>query len=82
MAGQLGQMEKLATTRYLAKMKNQIIPGQEGVIEAQALEALYSDPAYRALYKKVHGMDPMGGTIGSSGGAHPQQIQGILDKYK
>jgi hypothetical protein len=60
LANQLAQMEKLATTRYLAKMKNQIIPGQENVIEAQAMEALYSDPAYRALYKKVHGMDPMG----------------------
>lgn len=81
LAGQLGQMEKLATTKLLAKMKSSIIPGQESLIEAQALEALYADPAYRALYKKVHGMDPMGGTI-ASGGAHPQQIQGILDKYK
>lgn len=64
LAGQLGQMEKLATTRYLAKMKSQIIPGQEGVIEAQALEALRADPAYRKLYQTVHGIDPMAGAGG------------------
>lgn len=81
LANQLGQMEKLATTKMLAKMKNQIVPGQESVIEAQALEALMADPGYRALYKKVHGFDPMGGTMPTGGGSHPKPIQSILDKY-
>jgi hypothetical protein len=63
-ADQLADMRKDATTRMLASMKSQIIPGQEAVIEAKALEALKSDPDYIELYKKVYGRAPSGGKMG------------------
>ena len=68
---QLEAMRKDATTRMLAKMKTQIIPGQEGVVEAQALEALKSDPDYIELYKKLYGREPSGGKMSGGYGEPP-----------
>jgi hypothetical protein len=70
-ADQLSDMRKDATTRMLANMKGQIIPGQEAVIEAKALEALKSDPDYIALFKKVYGRDPSGGKMSGGYGEPP-----------
>ena len=67
----LNEMRGDATKRLLAKMKTQIIPGQEGIIEAQALEELKSDPAYIELYKKVYGMAPSGGKMSGGYGEPP-----------
>lgn len=57
----LGQMEKLATTQYLAKMKGQVVPGSEDAIKAQALDELRANPRYRKLYMDRYGIDPMEG---------------------
>jgi soluble lytic murein transglycosylase-like protein len=70
-ADQLADMRKDATTRMLANMKGQIIPGQEAVIEARALEALKSDPDYIDLYKKVYGRNPSGGKMSGGYGEPP-----------
>jgi soluble lytic murein transglycosylase-like protein len=68
---QLESMRKDATTRMLANMKGQIIPGQESVIEAKALEALKSDPDYIELFQKVYGRKPSGGKISGGYGEPP-----------
>jgi len=57
-ADRLAQMEKLAQNEALAKFKGAILPEEKERIFAQALTGLRSDPAYRKLYSRVHGMDP------------------------
>lgn len=64
-ADQLESMRKDATTRLLAKMKGAVMPEQQTLIEAQALESLKSDPDYIDLYKKVYGRAPRGAGSGT-----------------
>jgi len=54
----LEQMEKLAQNQALAEFKGELFSDKKDQILAQASQALRMDPAYRDLYKKVHGFDP------------------------
>ena len=65
---QLNEIRRVSQAQALAEYKGTLLPEQKDQIMAQAETRLMQDPAYRALYKKVYGFDPVktgGGAMSS-----------------
>jgi hypothetical protein len=63
----LEQMEKLATTQYIANMKTKLVGVDADEIKARALGDLYKTDKYRKLHMEAYGTDPMALDLGKSG---------------
>ena len=63
---QLNEIRRLSQQQALAQHKGELLPEDKERVLAQAEVKLLSDPAYRMLYKRVYGFDP----VASSGGGN------------